>query len=213
MDKKQKLNSIVNKLVNATDPEDVKRTYKEWASTYDTDLNSFGYVAPQLGVKLLMQRLDDGLDAGPDKYGALILDAGCGTGLVGTLLNQLGYSQLHGSDFSTSMLEIASLTGHYADLQIQDFSGPIAIASNTYDAVISIGVYTKRFDQHFIAEMVRITRPSGHFVFSCREMYFGEVMDSISSLLKAKVVTTVTIDHDDYMTGQDASAYYIGIKK
>lgn len=215
MDQNQKLNAIVNKLVNATDPEEVKRSYKEWANTYDSDLNSFGYVAPHVGVELLTQRLVDEFDNvdGLDSKGALILDAGCGTGLVGALLSKLGYSQLHGFDFSTSMLEKASLTGHYADLQVQDFSGPLATASNTYHAVISIGVYTKRFDQHFIAEMIRITRPSGYFVFSCREMYFGEVMDSVSSLLKAKAVSRVTIDHDDYMTGQDASAYYIGIKK
>jgi len=205
MDQKQKLNEIVNRLVNATDPEEVKRSYKEWASTYDNDLNSFGYVAPHVGVKLLSKRLGD--------TSALILDAGCGTGLVGVLLSQLGYKQLHGSDFSTDMLEKASLTGCYTDLQIQDFSAPIATTSNSYDAVVSIGVYTKRFDQHFISEMIRVTRPAGHFVFSCREMYFGEVMGTVSSLLESKLVSKVAVQHDDYMTGQDASAYYIDIKK
>ena len=205
MDKKQRLNTIVNRLVNATDPDQVKRSYKEWANTYDSDLDSFGYVAPGIGVNLLSKRLDN--------KKALIHDAGCGTGLVGTLLNQLGYHHLHGSDFSASMLEKASLTGCYTDLQIRDFNGPLAIESNSYDAVISIGVYTKRFDQHFIAEMVRILCPSGHFVFSCREMYFQEVMDSIALLLKAKAVSCVVVEHDNYMTGQDASAYYIGIEK
>lgn len=205
MDQKQKINEIVNRLVNATDPEEVKSSYKEWANTYDNDLNSFGYVAPHVGVKLLSQHLNDA--------SALILDAGCGTGLVGTLLNQRGYNQLHGSDFSKSMLEKASLTGYYSDLQIQDFSAPIATTSNTYDAVISIGVYTKRFDQHFISEMIRVTRPTGHFVFSCRETYFAEVMESISLLLKSNVVTKVAVEYDDYMTGQGASAYYIDIEK
>ncbi len=205
MDEEQRLNAIVNRLVGATDPEEVKRTYRDWANTYDNDLQSFGYVAPAVGVRLLSLIVVD--------KSALILDAGCGTGLVGALLNKLGYGQLHGFDFSSTMLDKASLTGHYSDLQIKDFSGPIATESNTYDAVISIGVYTKRFDQYFIAEMIRITRPSGHFIFSCREMYFKEVMDSVSLLLKSKTVTRVAVEHDDYMTGQDASAYYVCIKK
>lgn len=205
MDKKQELNAIINGLVGATDSDEVQRAYKAWADTYEGDLSSFGYVAPRIGVKLLSERLGD--------KSALIHDAGCGTGLVGTLLSQLGYNQLHGSDFSSSMLEKALLTGHYTDLQTLDFTGPIDIASNSYDAVISIGVYNKRFDQHFIAEMIRIVRPEGQFVFSCRELYVEEVMSAVSSLLKAKSVTSVTIVHDDYMTGQDASAYYLSIEK
>lgn len=205
MDEKQKLNAIVNSLVNATDPQEVKSTYKAWADSYNKDLHAFGYVAPQIGVTLLSKQLKD--------KNALIHDAGCGTGLVGALLNELGYKQIHGSDFSPDMLDKASLAGHYTDLQNLDFSSPISIASQTYDAVISIGVYTKRFNQHFISEMMRITRPAGHFVFSCREIYYEEVMDSISSLLKACEIKRAFIEHDEYMTGQDVSAYYICIEK
>jgi len=205
MDKHQKLNEIVERLVSATDPEEVKRTYKAWADTYDGDLDSFGYVAPGIGVRLLSQRLSN--------KNALIHDAGCGTGLVGTLLNQLGYQQLHGSDFSSSMLEKASLTRCYTNLQSLDFGGPLDIASDTYDAVISIGVYTKRFDQHFISEMIRLLRPAGYFVFSCREQYFDEVMETVSSLLQNKSIKRMILEHDDYMTGQDASAYYICLEK
>jgi len=202
---KQELNSIVNRLVNASDPEQIKRAYKQWADTYDDDLDSFGYVAPRIGVDRLVQQLHD--------KSALIHDAGCGTGLVGTLLHQLGYEQLHGSDFSTGMLEKAALTGCYTDLQTADFSAPVNIASNTYDAVISIGVYSKRFNNHFISEMVRITRPTGYFIFSCRELYFEEVMGSVSSLLKSHSIARVSVEFDEYMTGQNASAFYIGVEK
>lgn len=205
MDKKQQLNTIVNQLVSATDPGEVKRAYKDWADTYDNDLDSFGYVAPRIGVNMLVRRLTD--------KNALIHDAGCGTGLVGTLLKQQGFSQLHGSDFSDSMLEKASLTGHYSELQTLDFSEPIAIPDNAYDAVISIGVYTKRFNEHFISEMVRIVRSAGYLVLSCRELYFEEVMSTVALLLKNRTIANVCIEHDQYMTGQDASAYYIAIEK
>jgi len=194
MDNDHRLNKIVNGLVGATDPDEVKLAYKQWADTYDGDLKSFGYVAPQIGVKLLAQQLGD--------TNALIHDAGCGTGLVGSLLSQLGYHQLNGSDFSTSMLDKASESGHYIDLLTLDFSGPVEIESDIYDGVISIGVYSKRFDQHFIPEMVRILRPAGHFVFSCREMYIEEVMRSTSLLLRNKAIANVAVVHDEYMIGQ-----------
>jgi len=199
MDKNQKLDAIVNQLVGATDPDEVKSTYKAWADTYDGDLDSFGYVAPRIGVALLSRQLSDN--------NASIHDAGCGTGLVGSLLNQQGFQ------LSTSMLEKAALTGHYSDLQTIDFSGPVDIPSDSYDAVISIGVYTKRFDKHFIPEMVRIIRPAGYFVFSCREQYFEEVSRAASMLLQSNTITRVLIEHDDYMKGQNASAYYFCIEK
>ncbi len=205
MTQNQQLNSIVNQLVGATDPEEVKRLYKEWAASYDADLDSFGYVAPRIGVQLLSQVVVNAQ--------ALIHDAGCGTGLVGTLLTQLGYSNLHGSDFSSEMLKQAESTNHYHSLQTLDFGGPIDVAADAYDAVISIGVYTQRFNQHFIGEMVRILRPGGHFVFSCREQYYDEVVGTVFELLKSKFIARVSVHHDDYMTGQGAFAFYFDIQK
>ena len=39
-----RLDALVNRLVNATDPAEVKAAYRQWAATYDDDLDSFGYV-------------------------------------------------------------------------------------------------------------------------------------------------------------------------
>jgi len=199
------LENIVNTLVSASDPEEVKDLYAQWAKTYDKDLDDFGYVAPGIGVKLLSSVLKN--------KQALIHDAGCGTGQVGALLNDLGYTNIHGSDFSTEMLEKASMTGFYDQLQNVDFGKAVEFSSNTYNAVISLGVYTKRFKQHFIKEMLRITQPGGFFIFSCRELYYDEVMDTVVELFKEKIISNLSIDLDYYMTGQGASAYYFVLKK
>lgn len=205
MSNSQKLNSLVTQLVSASDPEKVKQLYAQWADSYESDLDSFGYVAPLIGVNLLSQRVSD--------KSALLHDAGCGTGLVGKLLRELGYARLHGSDFSTDMLNKARVANHYIELQTMDFAERLPIASNTYGAAISIGVYTKRFNEHFLAEMVRIIRPSAWFVFSCRELYFDEVMQCVSDMLRGKAVVKADIQYDDYMVGQNASAYYFSLQK
>ena len=205
MDKKTSLNSIVNQLVGATDPEEVKRLYREWADTYNSDLDEFGYVAPAIGLNLLCSLVID--------KNALIHDAGCGTGLVGALLSQHGFAELHGSDFSTAMLAKAEQTGHYQCLNNLDFSGPLSLNSDTYDAVISIGVYSNRFRNHFLPEMLRTLKPGGWMVFSCREIFFDEVHQSVAELFKAGSVCQSSMKLDNYMTGQDASAYYVALQK
>ena len=205
MKKTPEVESIVNTLVSATDPEKVKGLYAQWAQSYDDDLDSFGYVAPGIGVKMLSGLIEN-------KH-ALIHDAGYGTGQVGALLRDTGYATIHGSDFSIDMLDKARALNCYEQLQTIDFGEPIEISNDQYDAVISIGVYTKRFKQHFINEMLRIVKPGGYFIFSCRELYYDEVMSSATLLLKDNTISNLIIDFDDYMTGEDASAYYVAMRK
>lgn len=210
MSNKERINETVNKLVNATDAEEVKLAYKHWANDYNFDLHTFGYVAPQIGVNLFVQKLITQKNA--DKQ-SLIHDAGCGTGLVGELLGQLGYTNIHGSDFSEEMLEKAKDTSRYSQLMSLDFAAALPLPDNGYDAAISIGVYTKRFKQHLISEMIRIIRPSGYFVFSCREQYYEEVVVLIAQLLKDKSISNASIQHDEYMSEQNASAFYFALQK
>jgi len=113
------LEFLVNKLVSATDPEEVKAAYAQWAKSYESDLHEFGYVAPSVGIRLLVERVLD--------KSSLIHDAGCGTGLVGKLLSEVGFSNLHGTDFSPEMLQKAQATGHYQKLDQVDFGGPLRI--------------------------------------------------------------------------------------
>ena len=56
-----------------------KEIYQNWAETYDRELlDEFDYKAPEEAVKKLVEIFPD--------HETSILDAGCGTGLVGKLL-------------------------------------------------------------------------------------------------------------------------------
>ena len=103
------LEKNIQQLVNSRDKEETKEIYAEWQS-YDSDLDAYGYVAPDTAAALLMDQL-------PDKN-ARILDAGCGTGKVGTVLHAAGFQQLEGADFSESMLDRAKALGIYNNLSI-----------------------------------------------------------------------------------------------
>ena len=144
---------------------------------------------------------------------ALVHDAGCGTGLVGQLLTDLGFRCVDGSDFSTDMLKGAAEKGCYQQLLQADYTQTLEFSDNSYDAIISIGVYTKRFKQKFIDEMLRILKPGGYFLFTCRPLYFEEVADTVKELHTKERLKMSSVTLDDYMIGQNASAYYVVLQK
>lgn len=187
------------------DPEEVRELYRQWADSYDSDLDQYGYVAPLIGVSLFKDRVAD--------KNAVIHDAGCGTGQVGKLLKASGYRNLHGSDFSSDMLAIAKSIGCYLSLVQADYTESLDFKSNSVDGIISIGVYTKRFKNKFIPEILRMLKPGGCLLFSCRPVYCDEVAESVKVLHQQNEISKSSVIYDDYMIGQNASAYYIALQK
>ena len=86
---------------------------------------------------------------------ARILDAGCGTGLVGRRLKQSGYANIHGNDYSVKMLDEARATGAYRSLEQHDLTLPVE-TDDPYDAAISVGVFA--FSVPSAEHLVNITR-------------------------------------------------------
>lgn len=58
--------------------------YDTWASQYNLDVDSCDYAGPMLACNLLAQSLNP-------TPGTLVVDIGCGTGLVGKKLKDAGF--------------------------------------------------------------------------------------------------------------------------
>jgi SAM-dependent methyltransferase len=102
-------------------------------------------------------------------HSARTLDAGAGTGLVGECLAQLGYTNLVAMDMSQGMLAIAKNKQRYQQYHRMVLGEPLAFASNEFDAVISVGVFTQgHAPAHCLDELIRITKTDGFIVFSLR---------------------------------------------
>ena len=118
------------------------------ASTYDHDLvDDLGYVADAEACRQFVSLITD--------RQARILDAGCGTGLVGRRLKQAGYTNIHGNDYSVKMLDQARATGAYQSLEQHDLTLPVK-AHQLYDAAIAVGVFA--FSVPSAEHLVNITR-------------------------------------------------------
>jgi predicted TPR repeat methyltransferase len=133
---------------------DKQALYDDWAESYEQDLvDDLGYVAHDQACLRLQALL-------PERN-ARILDAGCGTGLVGRRLQQAGYTDIHGSDYSLKMLDEARAIGAYRSLTQHDLTGPI-MTDTPYDAAIVVGVFS--FDQPSAEHLINITgalKPGG----------------------------------------------------
>lgn len=148
-------------ITSSKDNDELVDRYDRWAATYDVDLHdAYGWIGPQQAATIFSQLVP---------RPARILDAGAGTGLVGQALAAYGYSDIVAADLSTAMLEEARKKKVYGAFHQIVLGESIALESDSFDAVVSVGVLTlghappSSFD-----ELIRITKPGGHIVFTLR---------------------------------------------
>ncbi|WP_240191468.1 class I SAM-dependent methyltransferase [Aeromicrobium sp. YIM 150415] len=148
---------ILARLYALKDADEAREVYDAWAADYDHDtVDDMGYVAPALAAEALAERISDG---------ATVLDAGCGTGLVGAELSQRREVALDGMDLSPGMLERARAREVYRTLETADLTRELAVTDDAYDAVICVGTLTGgHVGPGVLAEFVRITAPGGAIV-------------------------------------------------
>ena len=159
---------IHDRVLNATNKDELKEAYSEWADAYDHDLiNEMGYVAPTITVNEFQSHLHD--------HQVAILDAGCGTGLGGELLSKKGYQNIDGLDYSQEMLKKAAEKQIYRNLTQADLTSSLNIPDNQYDAVISVGTFTcAHVGPVAFNELLRVTKSGGHICFTVRETAWEE---------------------------------------
>lgn len=142
--------------------EELAESYDAWASDYEQDMLALGYTIPAVAAGFIVGR-----HVPPESR---LLDAGVGTGILGETLRVLGYPKVTGIDLSEGMLELARRKGAYSELRRMTLGEPLDLASDAFDAVVSVGVFTEgHAPPESLDELVRVVRPGGRLVFSVRE--------------------------------------------
>jgi SAM-dependent methyltransferase len=147
--------------------DQLRERYDLWAADYDADLGDLRWSAPQACA-----------DRGSHfaRPGAEMLDAGCGTGLVGVALAELGHTRIVGFDLSAGMLERSAARGVYAELHQGSLLDRLPFADGRFGSVLSVGVFTHgHVDGSAFAELARVTEPSGHISITFREDSFDDL--------------------------------------
>jgi len=156
-----KRSKALEKVYSAKNNSELSEGYDAWAENYDSDVLSFGYKIPAIITGLIGRYISPNIDS--------ILDAGVGTGILGETLITLGYKNPVGIDLSQGMLEMAHKKGIYRNLHRMTLGEHLDFPDNTFAGTASMGVFTlghappESFD-----ELIRITQPGGHIIFSVR---------------------------------------------
>lgn len=205
--------SFLTRATGVTADENVAQLYDDWATTYDEDMlnASQDYVAPALAAQTVLASLGTATIA----RDVAILDAGCGTGLVGVHLAKLGAGPVDGVDLSAGMLEVARKTGAYGELHVADLSKPLEVADGKYDVVTCVGTLTQgHVGPGVLREFVRVVRKGGLVVATVRETVWKEqgFDEEVKRLVADGQVQLMGAELEEYRRGAAAKAYMVRLK-
>ena len=154
--------------------------YRDWADNYDDDVDSIGYRAPEEVAKIVQQKIPDA---------RLILDAGCGSGLVGehicNIYDDVSFF-MDGCDISEDLMDIArDKKRGYRELKKVDLKATIPYETDTYDALVCCGVFLQgHFGIECLDEMLRVVHPKGSVVFTVRSSFYEDAGNGWKTKLK-----------------------------
>ena len=184
-------------------PEELLKYYQDWTDNnkYNKDMVDWNYTAPQETVSVLK------------KYAlnknSNILDAGCGTGLVGIQLKKYGYLNIEGVDFSQSMLNLVP-QNIYKKIEKIDLNKPLKFKNNIYDVVMCVGTFTYgHVKPHALDEIIRITKNKGLICFTVNEGIYEEYGfdKKIKELTNNKLWNIKEFFKSNYITNKDVEAW------
>jgi ubiquinone/menaquinone biosynthesis C-methylase UbiE len=150
------------KTLHVSNQDELGELYKDW-DEYESDVIQLaGYVGHLVTTEALLRHLKD--------KEAKILDAGCGTGLVGDILYRKEYKNIVGVDFSKEMLNRALKKNVYESLRLCDLTQKIEFEDNSFDAIVCAGTFTcGHVGPEALNEMIRITKNNGYISFTVRK--------------------------------------------
>lgn len=146
------------------DDKYVANLFDRFAPAFDNNLHGLGYRAPELVASAL------GQGVGTAKAALDVLDAGCGTGLCGPLLQPFCRS-LAGVDLSPRMIDFARERGGYDELVVGELCAFMGSRPYAFDAVVSADtlVYFGALEEALRTAHLTL-RAGGLFVFTVEAM-------------------------------------------
>ncbi|MCO5965427.1 class I SAM-dependent DNA methyltransferase [Sinorhizobium meliloti] len=193
------------------DADRLAQSYREWADSYELDVDRECYCGPSIVAELA--GAVQAAYIGRRRAATAILDAGCGTGLVGIQLEHLGFRLIDGFDPSEALAEMARDTGVYrkveGDVDLnRSLSGYL---SASYDMTVCCGVFTlEHVRPDRLRELARVTRPNGFVILSTYKSHAGAKTfeDEVLVLQEAGVLTPAHCLYNGRFLGEENAHYW-----
>ena len=186
-----------------TTSEELLKYYQDWTkkNKYNQDMVNWKYTAPQETVSVLKKYAFN--------KNCKILDAGCGTGLVGIELKKYGYLNIDGVDFSQNMLDLVPQR-IYKRIEKVDLNMPLKFKANMYDVVMCVGTFTYgHVKPQALDELIRITKNKGLICFTINEGIYEEYGfdNKVKELTNNKSWNVKEFFKSDYIVNKEVDAW------
>ena len=177
--------------------------YDEWGekNKYDKDMIDWNYTGPKETVSVFKK-----YSLGKE---IKILDAGCGTGLVGVELKKFGYTNIDGLDLSKKLLNLVP-KGFYNNLDQVDLNKPLKIQNDSYDVVMCVGTFTfGHVKANALDEFIRVVKNKGLICFTINEGIYKEYGfdKKIKELSNNNIWKVKEFFKSDYIASKDVNAW------
>ena len=183
--------------------EKIMEYYDEWGTDnkYNKDMIEWDYTGPKETVTTFIKYSKD--------KNIKILDAGCGTGLVGIELKKYNYLNIDGMDLSKKLLDLVP-QGYYQRLDQVDLNKPIKRKNDIYDAIMCVGTFTfGHVKPHALDEFIRISKNKSLICFTINEGIYEEYGfdKKIDELKKNKSWNVKEFFKSNYIASKDVHAW------
>lgn len=189
--------------------DETMELYDDWAAEYDQTVQEHGYQTPRRCAEALMRHY-------PNKA-ISILDIGCGTGLSGLALHQLGYHNITGSDLNAAMLARAGrLSGVYQELMLAKQDNPFDFEQGRFEVITAMGVIARNHaPPETILDVMNKLAPGGVFIFSLNDDTLKEAAypDRVDQLLEQNIARCIEDIHGPHMTKLEMGSRVIVLEK
>ena len=165
---------VLSSIHEATLADGGPENYKKWAPSYEFDLQLTVYNGPESANSKWLNYHSQHLQPGSNKH--RVLDAGCGTGLVGKNLVssvQPGCIELYGGDLSPDMLEVARTKQIYSDLQVINLKEQLPYDVESFDSIVCVGVFIQgHCGPSCLPNLMRVLKKGCLLIATIRKIFF-----------------------------------------
>lgn len=179
--------SNLDRIYEASGDAEMRDAYDQWAEDYDKDVVGNGYLTPA--------RIAQALAGFADRRDEPVMDYGCGTGLSGVALKEVGFSTIDGADLSHKMLEVARETKVYRDLSLVEPEAPLAPQIADYRAITATGVISRgAAPPALYKQMLEVMKPGALLAFSMNDLSlqdpeYAELVSQSAAAGQARVLS------------------------
>ena len=148
-----------------TSAEKLCDIYNNWAPSFNQDIeDEVKYVGHLSIAEFLGNHIESSM-----RPGQKVIDVGAGTGLVGLVMEPLGYQQIDAFDFSSEMLAEAAKLNIYKNLFQGDVNSELRDIPKDYDLAVSAGMFTLgHVTALSVPNILKLLKPNGLFAFTVR---------------------------------------------